>query len=48
MLHFTNTTTLEVGLVTREIWAKIVDSMKQQCSIIAASLIAELEWLFLT
>jgi hypothetical protein len=29
-LDFTNATTMEVGLVTREIWAKIVVSMKQQ------------------
>jgi hypothetical protein len=44
ILHFTNTTTMEVGLVTREIWAKIVDFMKQKCSTIVASLITELEW----
>ncbi len=44
MLHFTNVTTMDVGLATREIWAKIVDFMKQQCSIIVASLITKLEW----
>ncbi len=44
MLHFTNTTTMEVGLATREIWAKIVDFMKQQCFIVNTSLIIELEW----
>jgi hypothetical protein len=43
-LDFTNATTMEVGLVTREIWAKIVVFMKQQYSIIVASLITKLEW----
>jgi hypothetical protein len=35
---------MEVGLATREIWAKIVDFMKQQCFIVDTSLIIELEW----
>jgi hypothetical protein len=44
VLHFTNATTMEVGLATRVIWAKIVDFMKQQCSIVTTSLITKLEW----
>jgi len=29
MLHTTNVTTGVVGMVTKEIWAKVVNSMKQ-------------------
>lgn len=43
MLHFTNPTTMEVGLVTMEIWVETMDYVKQQCSITTIGLIVELE-----
>jgi hypothetical protein len=43
MLHTTNATTRVVGMVTMEIWAKVVNFMKQQCASTTISFITKLE-----
>jgi len=43
MFHNTNTTARVVGMVSKEIWAKVVDFVKQQCVLIVAIFITKLE-----
>jgi hypothetical protein len=47
MLHTANATTRVVGMVTREIQAKVVNYMKQQCASTTTGLKTKLEKLFL-
>jgi hypothetical protein len=46
MFHNTNTTTRVVGMASKEIWAKVVDYVKQQCALVVASFITQLEKMF--
>jgi hypothetical protein len=46
MFRTTNATTRVVGMVTREIWAKVVNSMIQQCASTTTGLITKLEKCF--
>jgi hypothetical protein len=46
MFHATNVTTRVVGMVSKEIWAKVVNFMKQQCALTIASFITKLENVF--
>jgi hypothetical protein len=47
MLHTTGATTRVVGMVTKEIWAKVVNFMKQQCASTSVGFITKLENVFL-
>jgi hypothetical protein len=46
MFHNTNTIARVVGMVFRELWAKVINSMKQQCVLAASSFITKLEKCF--
>jgi len=46
MFHNTNTTTRVVGMVSKEIQAKFVNSVKQQCALAIVNFITELEKCF--
>jgi hypothetical protein len=46
MFHNTNTTIRVVGMVSKEILAKVVDYVKQQCALVVASFITQLEKTF--
>jgi len=46
MFHNTNTTARVVGMVSREIWAKVINFVKQQCVLVAVSFITKLEKCF--
>jgi hypothetical protein len=47
MFHTTGATTRVVGMVTKEIWAKAVNFMKQQCASTSVGFITKLENVFL-
>ncbi len=48
MFYTTNSTTIFVGLVRKEVWVTIVNSMKQKCVQVVIWLITKLEKQFLT
>jgi hypothetical protein len=47
MFYTTNSTTIVVGLVRKEVWVTIVNSMKQTCVQVVIWLITKLEKQFL-